>query len=91
MYLVMAVALLVVTSGLLFLALRWSQRRGYVGKRGLLWLTLAVFLMIFLMNVVRALQDPFPKASLDAVLQWSVLIGALAIVAISGVKIARKR
>ena len=91
MYAAIAVGLIVVLSGLLTLALRWAQRRGYVRERGLLWLTLAVFLMIFITNVVRAFGDPFPEPPLYAVIQWGVVIGSLAIVAIAGVKIARTR
>ena len=90
-YAAAAVGLIVLGSGLLLPILKWAQQRGYLQERGLLWLTLAVFLIIFLTNIVRAFHDPLPKAPFDAVIQWTALVGLLVIVAISGVRVARMR
>lgn len=87
----LALCFIALVTGLLYLALRWFQKRGLVGPRGMLWLNVLVFSAIFLTSVFAAYDDPLPPNPMDAVMRWSVLLLSPVIVAISSIRIARTR
>ena len=88
---VIAIVFILITTGLLWMAYRWAKRRGYMGERNMIRLTLAVFSLVFLTNLVDLIRDPMPEQASDLTLQWGVLLASLAVIVICGIKVVRAR